>query len=551
VNTLAQYLVPLMLVSLIPLIASGVPVVFSLIACGLLFGGLGVVLGIVPLQLIGALPIRLEFIVANEALLAIPFFTLMGMLLQRSGLAEDLLETAGQVFGAIRGGLAIAVILIGALLAATTGVVAASVISMALISLPAMQRCGYDPRVACGVVATSGTLTQIIPPSLVLIVVAEQLQMPLGDLYAGVLIPAALMISLYVLWILGVAVVRPAWLPAVPAAAASGGGASLGVLLLLSAMAGWLLRQGYADLLAFNGRFTPPGIDESVIVSIGCGLVSAFVLASLERLFGLRWLSPLARRVAFVLVPPLLLIFAVLGSVFLGAATPTESGALGAIAALAVASGRRRLSIAGFRHALLDTVKLSCVIMVLLFAATVFSLSFQALQGTAWVRDLLGDLPGGPFGFLVVVMLVTFVLGMFLDFFELAVILLPIIGPIAEQLGIHQVWFAVLMGINFQTAYLTPPFGFALFYLRGATPAVDQTDKLTGIVRPRISTAQIYWGVVPFIAIQLLVMALVIAKPGLVLGLLQEPPRMDDATVERLIDETGRRHQGSRQSVDR
>ena len=550
---LAQHLIALMLLSLLPLIASGVPVVFALIACGLLFGALGVVLGVLPLHLIAALPIRLEFIIANESLLAIPYFTLMGMLLQRSGLAEDLLATAGEVFGPLRGGLAFSVVLIGALLAATTGVVAASVISMALISLPAMQRCGYDPRIACGTIAASGTLTQIVPPSLVLIVIAEQMQMSLGDLYAGVLIPAALLIALYLLWILAVAIVRPSWVPAVPAAltknSAGGGHASLFALLVLSAAAGWCLQQAYPTLLASSQRFTRPGADESVIVSIGVTLASALVLALAERVLGLNWLSPLARRVAFVLVPPLLLIFAVLGSVYLGAATPTESGALGAVAALALAAARRRLDVAAFRQALLDTVKLSCVVMILLFGASVFSLSFQALDGTAWVRDLLADLPGGKTGFLAAVMLVVFVLGMFLDFFELAVILLPIVGPIASQLGIHEVWFAVLMGINLQTAYLTPPFGFALFYLRGVAPRTDRLDALTGHVQPGISTGQIYWGAAPFIAIQVLVMAWVIAQPGLALGLLEQPRTLDDATVERLIDGMGRGYQGSDTSL--
>lgn len=545
---LAQHLVPLMLLSLVPLIASGVPVVFALVACGLLFGGIGVALDVVPLALIQALPVRLHYIIANEALLAIPFFTLMGLLLQRSGMAEDLLETAGQVFGAMRGGLGVAVILIGALLAASTGVVAASVVSMALISLPAMQRCGYDPRVACGVVASSGTLTQIVPPSLVLIITAEQLGISVGDLYAGVLLPAALMISLYLLWIVSLAIFRPSWVPAVvqdgPGANPSNGGrASLVVLLVVSVLAGWLLKRGYPALLEFSHRYSRPGLDESVLVSVGCALVSAFVLAAVERSLGLGWLSPLARRVAFVLVPPLLLIFAVLGSVYLGVATPNESGALGAVCALALAAARRRLGLAGLRLALLDTVKLSCVVMILLFGATVFSLSFQALDGTAWVRHGLGDLPGGQAGFLAVVMLVTFVLGMFLDFFELALILLPILGPIASQLGIHPVWFAVLMGINFQTAYLTPPFGFALFYLQGAVPKTDQWDELTGTLRRAISTGQIYWGVAPFIAIHVLVMALVIAQPGWVLGLLTNPPKLDDATVERLIDEMAPRHE--------
>jgi TRAP-type mannitol/chloroaromatic compound transport system permease large subunit len=542
-DAVAANLAPFMLLALIPMLASGVPVVLGLIGCGLLFGAIGALMGVIPLQLIGALPIRLEFIVANESLLAIPFFTFMGMLLQRSGIAEDLLETAGQVFGPVRGGLAIAAILVGALLAAATGVVAASVISLALISFPAMQKVGYDPRVASGVVTSTGTLTQIVPPSLVLIVIAEQMNMSLGDVYAGVLIPAALLIALYILWILGLGWLRPQWVPAVPPALAPGergGHRSLAALMAASAACGAGLTHAYPRLVEASGRFAAPGADELVIVWVGSTLIVAFCLALLERSARLNRLSPLARRVAFVLVPPLLLILAVIGSVFLGVATPTESGALGAVAALGLAQARGRIGRADLELALFDTVKLSCVVMVLLFGATVFSLTFQALDGSAWVRHAIGDLPGGHVGFLAIVMAVVFVLGMFLDFFELAVIMLPIVAPVAAHLGIHPVWFAVLMGLNLQTSYLTPPFGFALFYLRGAVPHDDVVGAGGEVTRKGIATQQIYWGAVPFIAIQVLVMALVILNPDLVLSLLERPVPMDAAAVERLIDEMGR-----------
>jgi len=543
-NGLAANLAPCMLLALIPILASGVPVVLGLIGCGLLFGAIGALMGAIPVQLIGALPIRLEFIVANESLLAIPFFTFMGMLLQRSGIAEDLLETAGRVFGPVRGGLAIAAILVGALLAAATGVVAASVISLALISFPAMQKAGYDPRVASGVVTSAGTLTQIVPPSLVLIVIAEQMNMSLGDVYAGVLIPAALLIALYILWILCLGWLKPQWVPAVAPATlrpgARGGHLSLAALMAVSAACGVALTQAYPRLVRASGRFAAPGADELVIVCVGSTLIVAFCLALLERAARLNRLSPLARRVAFVLVPPLLLIFAVIGSVFLGVATPTESGALGAVAALGLARARGRIDRADLELALFDTVRLCCVVMVLLFGATVFSLTFQALDGSAWVRHALGDLPGGPAGFLAIVMAVVFVLGMFLDFFELAVIMLPIVAPVAAHLGIHPVWFAVLMGLNLQTSYLTPPFGFALFYLRGAVPHDDVVAIGGEVTRKGIATRQIYWGAAPFIAIQVLVMAIVILNPDLVLSLLDRPVRMDSAEVERLIDEMGR-----------
>jgi TRAP-type mannitol/chloroaromatic compound transport system permease large subunit len=444
----------------------------------------------------------------------------------------------------VRGGLAIAAIVVGALLAATTGVVAASVISLALISFPAMQRFGYDPRVAGGVVAATGTLTQIVPPSLVLIVVAEQLGMSLGDVYAGVLVPAALLITLYIGWILCLGVIRPHWVPAAALAQIApgdrGGQRSLATLMVASVVVAAALMSFYPALLDATGRTTRPGTDERVIVAVGCVLISAFALALVEHGLRLQWLSPLARRVAFVLVPPLLLIFAVLGSVFLGAASPTESGALGAVAALALAWARRRLPLDALKASLFETVKLSCVVMFLLFGATVFSLSFQALEGTAWVGQALGQLPGGANGFLVIVMAVVFVLGMFLDFFELAVITLPILGPASQQFGIDPVWFAVLMGLNLQAAYLTPPFGFALFYLRGVVPHEDTVDADGTLVRKGISTQQIYWGAAPFIAIQVLVMALVILEPDLALALIDRPVSLDDATVERVIDEMSR-----------
>ena len=527
-------LAPLMLLVLVPLLMSGVPVVLALVACGLGFGALGIVLGLVPAQLVQALPIRLHFIVANETLLAIPFFTLMGMVLQRSGLAQDLLHTAAEVFGRMRGGLAFAVVLVGGLLAATTGVVASAVISMGLVSLPVMLRHRYDPRLACGVIAASGSLTQVVPPSIVLIVMADQLGIGVGDLYVGVLIPAALLITAYAAWITIVAVVRPRWVPAVAVGdpVVRGGHRSLLALALASVPLGALMFQGYPALLQASGRFTPPGLDESVIVGFGCVVVAAFVLAGLDRLSGARRLSPLAQRVAFVLIPPLLLIFLVLGSIFLGAATPTEGSAFGASGAMAMAMLRRRLTWAGLTQALRETTELSCMVMMLMFGATVFSLSFQALDGIVWVQQLLTHLPAGVPGFLLFVSLLVFVLGCFLDFFEIALVLLPLLGPVAAGMGIDLVWFAVLIGINLQTSFLTPPFGYALFFLRGVLPGGTPVAATVMPGVPAVGTRDIYRGVMPFVAIQLLVMGLVIAYPQLVLDAGARSRRaLDDAAI--------------------
>ncbi|MBX3604955.1 MAG: TRAP transporter large permease subunit [Piscinibacter sp.] len=530
---------PLMLLALLLTLLTGMPAVFALIACGMAFGALAVLGGAAPPQLMKALPIRLEFIVANETLLAIPFFTFMGAVLHRSRIAEDMLEVAGQLFGTMRGGLALAAVFIGALMAAATGVVAASVISLALISYPAMVRNGYDPRIASGVVTASGTLTQIVPPSIVLIVVAEQLNMSLGDLYAGVLMPAAILIGLYVLWILVVARLRPQLVPAVAPDAATGSAArsnglrSVAWLAVSSGLLSAVAMSLYPRLLSAAGRTTAAGMDEKVASSIGFALLAAFLLARTDRALGLRLFSGRAHRVADVLLPPLLLLFAVLGSVFLGMATPTESGSVGALAAVLIALGRRRLDGPSLRTALQDTVRLTCVIMTLLFGATVFSLAFNALDGSRWMLDTLASLPGKATGFLIVVMLAMFVLGMFLDFFELAIVVLPILGPVAEHLGIDKIWFAVLMGINFQASYLTPPFGFALLYFRSAIP---DTADLHDAGRPGIATWQIYAGAMPFIAIQVLLMGLVIALPELALGLIQQPVSIDPEQVERMID---------------
>ena len=523
---LATWLAPLMFAGLALLLFTGVPVAFALIACAFCFSLAGIALGVLPAHLAGALPLRVFGIVSSELLLAIPFFTFMGMVLQRSGMAEDLLETIGQVFGPVRGGLALAVVLVGALLGATTGVVAASVISMGLISLPVMLRNGYQPRLACGAIAASGTLALVVPPSLVLIVMADQLGTGIGSMYAAALVPAALLIGLYVLLLVGIALVRPRWMPALPPelrnlAEGSGrsGHRSLLVLAVLAAVVAWAVVIAYPGWLRGLGRDFAPPADEVVMVALGSGVLAAWLLALADRVLRLHWLSALARRVAFVLIPPLVLIFLVLGTVYLGVATPTESGAVGAVGAVALAVLRRRLTLADLGEALLSTSKISCMVMFVLIGSSVFSLAFQAADGNRWVERLFVNLPGGATGFLVFVTALVFLLGMFLDFFEIAFILLPMLAPVAQRLGVDLVWFGVLVGVNLQASFLTPPFGFSLFFLRGVAP------------QPAIRTSDIYLGVLPFVAVQVAVMALLIAFPGLVM----QPPQAqmtDPAAVE-------------------
>jgi TRAP-type mannitol/chloroaromatic compound transport system permease large subunit len=517
---------PIMFGSLVVFLLFGYSVAFSLAACGLFFGFLGVELGVPGMaQLMNALPLRMFGIMSNDTLLAIPFFTFMGLILERSGMAEDLLDTIGQLFGPIRGGLAIAVILVGAMLAATTGVVAASVISMGLISLPIMLRYGYDRRVASGVIAASGTLAQIIPPSLVLIVMADQLGKSVGDLYKGAFIPGFVLTGLYLLYIVGVAMMRPQWVPALPKEArtikeADGtpGLRSLGVLFVLSV--------GLAIVFA---KTRPAGTptDEMVVTSMCVGVGIAFVIAVINKVTGLNLLSKMAERVTFVLIPPLALIFLVLGTIFLGIATPTEGGAMGAVGALIMAMARRRLDIKLMRQAMDSTMKLSCFVLFILIGSTVFSLAFQGVDGPRWVEHLLTGLPGGQLGFLIVVNILIFVLAFFLDFFELSFIVIPLLAPVADKLGIDLVWFGVLLAVNMQTSFMHPPFGFALFYLRSVAPSNDYTDKITAKPVAKVTTGQIYWGAVPFVIIQLVMVGLVIAFPQLVTGGLVKEETID------------------------
>jgi GntP family gluconate:H+ symporter len=515
---LIQNMAPLMFGALVVVMLFGYPVAFALAATGIVFGLMGVELGLLHPSLFQALPQRLWAVMSNDTLLAVPFFTFMGLILERSGMAEDLLDTVGQLFGPLRGGLAFAVIFVGALLAATTGVVAASVISMGLISLPIMLRYGYDRRFASGVIAASGTLAQIIPPSLVLIVMADQLGKSVGDMYAGAFVPGITLAGIYALYAAGIAIFRPSWAPALPLEArafrepsGSSGTPSLIVLVIIAVIASVAFAQYH-----YPQEDAP--LDELLVLSTAVGVGVAFSASVVNNVFKLGLLSRIAERVTFVLIPPLALIFLVLGTIFLGVATPTEGGAMGASGALAMALARRRLSFDLLRQAMNTTAKLTSFVVFILVGARVFSLTFYGVDGHLWVEHLLVGLPGGQLGFLIVVNILIFFLAFFLDFFELAFIVIPLLGPVAEKLGIDLIWFGVLLGVNMQTSFMHPPFGFALFYLRSVAPAKDYIDKLTGKLTPGVTTGQIYWGAVPFVLIQCFMVALIIAFPGLVSG---------------------------------
>ena len=513
----AENLAPIMFAALVVFLLLGYPAAFSLGAVGLIFGLIGIELGLFQPNFLQALPERVYGVMSNDTLLAIPFFTFMGLVLERSGMAEDLLDTVGQLFGTVRGGLAYAVVFVGALLAATTGVVAASVISMGLISLPIMLRYGYDRRVAAGVIAASGTLAQIIPPSLVLIVMADQLGRSVGDMYEGAFIPGLVLALLYAGYMFLVSIVSPKSTPGLPAEAVgfredsgSRGLWSLLALTIASGVFGWLMMR----------QSTAHGAD-FVVLTMFYGILFAFAVAvvnwACDKVTGFRFLSRMAQQTTFVMVPPLFLIFLVLGTIFIGVATPTEGGAMGASGALILGAAKRRLTFDLVRQAVQSTAKLSAFVVFILIGARVFSLTFYGVSGHIWVENLLVSLPGGQIGFLLFVNAFVFVLAFFLDFFELAFIVIPLLGPAAEHLGIDLIWFGVILGVNMQTSFMHPPFGFALFYLRSVAPKEHYFDRLTGKRMEPVTTGQIYWGAVPFVFIQIVMVLLVILFPSMVM----------------------------------
>ena len=536
--------VPVLFAGLLVFLMMGFPVAFSLAATGLAFGFLGMELDLIPDVLFQALPLRVAGIMGNETLLAIPFFTLMGIILERSRMAEELLETVAQVFGPVRGGLAVAVILVGALLAATTGVVAAAVISMGLISLPIMLRYGYNRTIATGTITASGTLAQALPPSLVLIVLADQLGRSVGDMYQGALIPGLMLIGLYLLFIAAVAMIKPKWVPALPQEAriyteknGSTGHWSLLVLMLLSGAVGYAWSQMHESFMQYmTGRSTPSPADEVFIMSVATASILALLLAMLNRVTRMGLLSRLTEQVTFVLIPPLVLIFLVLGTIFLGIATPTEGGAMGAAGAFLMAMSRGRLSFRVLKGALESTTRLSIFVMFILIGSTVFSFTFNAADGHIWVEHLFSKLPGGTLGFLIFVNFLVFTLGMFIDFFEIAFIVIPMLAPVAEKMGIDLIWFGIILAMNMQTSFLTPPFGFALFYLRSVAARHDYVDAITKKTIPAVTTGQIYKGSIAFIVLQLIMVAVIMINPELVSGGITKVKRLSADQVENLLE---------------
>ncbi len=510
---------PIMFASLVVVLLLGYPAAFSLGAVGLIYALVGIQLGEFRPDFLQALPERVYGVMNNDTLLAIPFFTFMGLVLERSGMAEDLLDTIGQLFGTIKGGLAYAVVFVGALLAATTGVVAASVISMGLISLPIMLRYGYDRRMATGIIAASGTLAQIIPPSLVLIVMADQLGKSVGDMYEGAFVPGLVLAGLYALYAFFVTLIFPKAAPGLPPDAIGfrekDGSRGLWSLAVLTVSAGVFgrLAEGYFFPEAHGADF--------VVLTMFFGILFAFFVAVLnwiiDKLTGFRFLSAMAQQTTFVMVPPLFLIFLVLGTIFIGVATPTEGGAMGATGAIILGAAKRRLSWDLIRQATESTAKLSAFVVFILVGARVFSLTFYGVNGHVWVEHLLTSLPGGQVGFLIFVNAFVFVLAFFLDFFELAFIVIPLLGPAAEHLGIDLIWFGVILGVNMQTSFMHPPFGFALFYLRSVAPKESYIDRVTGKRMDAVTTGQIYWGAVPFVVIQVIMVLLVIMFPAMVM----------------------------------
>lgn len=534
IEFIAHNLAPIMFASLVLFLILGYPVAFALAANGLFFFFIGVELaplsnGEITLSwpLLQASPGRLLGVMNNETLLAIPFFTFMGIILEKSNMAEDLLDTVGQLFGPVRGGLAYAAILVGAVLAATTGVVAASVMAMGLISLPIMLRYGYDRSLATGVITASGTLAQIIPPSLVLIVLADQLGRSVGDMYAGAIVPGLLLTALYCGYVLLVTIFKPAAAPALPPEARTLGSGTASLLVMIGL--GVAIGFGVHFMLARSGGAGTDIWAATIAVAVIYGI------ALINRGLKLKLLSLLAQQVIITLIPPLALIFLVLGTIFLGIATPTEGGAMGAAGALLMALAKRRLSFGLLKQALESTTRLSCFVIFILIGARVFSLTFYGVNGHVWVEELMTGLPGGVWGFLIAVNILVFILGCFIDFFEIAFIVIPLLAPVADKLGIDLIWFGVILGLNMQTSFLTPPFGFALFYMRSVAPTGSWVDKVTGKVMAGVKTGEIYRGAVMFIILQIIMVGAAMFYPEMVTHYKGDGPTIDLNEVEILL----------------
>ena len=523
----ANALAPLMFAALIFILLLGYPVAFSLGALGLFFYALGVwltpfSLGLIHLDwsLLQALPERVFSIMTNETLLAIPFFTFLGLVLERSGIAEDLLTTMNEVYGGLRGGLAYAVIFVGTLLAATTGVVAASVISMGLIALPLMLRTGYHRALSCGVIAASGTLAQIMPPALVLIVLADQMQQSVSAMYRAAFVPALLLSVLFALLIALLSWLRPDLMPALPIKKdhRHDHRKALVTVVILALWQGgisfWVLTS-----LHIIATFESACVWAGVITLAGLCLAALYDQRRSKPL-----LSELTHRIILVMTPPLALIFIVLGSIIIGLATPSEAGALGCFGALGLAALKQRLTRTMLTDVLERTVRLTSFAIFILIGARIFSLTFFAIGGQEFIEKSLTYLPYGRIGFLIFVNIALFILAFFLEFFELAFIVIPFILPAAIHLGIDLVWLGVIIGLNVQTSFMHPPFGYSLFYLRSVAPHEPYIDRVTGALIAPVTTAQIYLGAIPFVIIQVIMVGIVIAFPSLL--------RLTDATKD-------------------
>ncbi len=452
-NWISHNLAPLMFAGMIFFMLVGYPAAFCLAATGLFFGFIGIEFGLISPDFLGNLTYQLYGIISNDLLLAIPFFTFMGAILERCGLAEDLLDSIGQLFGPVRGGMSYAVIFVGAILGAITGTVAASVIAMGVIAMTPMLKYGYSTRHTMGVIAASGTITQLIPPSLVLVVLADQLGRSVGDMYAGAIGPSIIQVALFCVWVAILSILKPEDVPALPPEART--------------LNGWQL-----------------------------------------------W-----KKCLRGIIPSLGLIFLVLGTIFTGLATPTEAGAMGVVGAIALAGFYGTLTWPLLYQGMASTMRITAMVVYILIGARVFSLVFQGVGGKVWIEDMLTSLPGGQLGFLIFVNAFIFVIAFFLDFFEIAFIIIPMLAPAAEKLGIDLIWFGVLVCANIQTSFMHPPFGFALFYLRGIAP-------------PSVKTSEIYWGAIPWVVLQVILVVIVILWPGSVTYWLDKGPKLDPDKIK-------------------